>query len=254
VELNLVEIFASAQGEGPYAGCSTIFVRLGGCDLRCNWCDSPGTWSPTKQWRVEDPPGSGSFLKGDNPATIDDVTRALDRLDPGSVRFVSVTGGEPLLQPEAVLALGAAARRRISRLLLETHGLAVDSMLRVRDCVDVVSMDWKLARDVRWEDESRRTEFAKLHKDFLAIAHAACEVYVKLVVTSESETAEVVAVATEIARVDPEICLVLQPVTPIGRVRRSPTSDHLLVLQRACEARLRDVRIIPQTHRAYGAR
>ncbi|MCP5043510.1 MAG: 7-carboxy-7-deazaguanine synthase QueE [bacterium] len=253
MELNLVEIFASAQGEGPYVGCSTIFVRLGGCDLRCSWCDSPATWVPAKRWRAERAPGSGTFERADNPATLEDVARALAELGGERVRFVSLTGGEPLLQADAVVAIGEAVRALPARLLLETHGLAVDAMARVRDVVDVVSMDWKLARDAAWEDDAKPPEFANQHREFLAIANAASEVYVKTIVTAETQLSEVENVAAEIAQVNPAVCLVLQPVTPIGRVRASPGPEALLSMQRACEVQLRDVRVIPQTHRAYGA-
>ncbi|MGE4653124.1 MAG: 7-carboxy-7-deazaguanine synthase QueE, partial [Myxococcota bacterium] len=50
---NLVEVFSSIQGEGPHVGASTVFVRFGGCDLRCAWCDSPHTWLPSKRCRLE---------------------------------------------------------------------------------------------------------------------------------------------------------------------------------------------------------
>lgn len=256
MQLSLVEIFASAQGEGPYVGTSTIFVRLGGCDLRCSWCDSPGTWLPGKSWRLESRPGSGEFIEGANPACLDEVARALSRLNAAGHRFVSLTGGEPLLQAEAVFAMAELAREMGPRILLETHGLSVEAMKRVRSRVDVVSMDWKLGKDVRFAEAGRAAavpSFHERHEQFLATALEACEVYVKVVVTVETQAVELEIIAERIRGIDAKVPLILQPVTPMGKVRASPGADQMLPLMRACEQFLTDVRVIPQTHRVYGA-
>jgi 7-carboxy-7-deazaguanine synthase len=256
VDLNLVEIFASAQGEGPYVGASTIFVRLGGCDLRCSWCDSPGTWRPAKKWRLEPRPGTAEFVEQANPATLDQVSDALARLDASAYRFVSVTGGEPLLQATAVEAIGKMVRDLSPRFLLETHGLAVEAMRQVRSQVDVVSMDWKLAKDVRFADATIAAEtpsFHEQHEEFLVAALEACEVYVKVVVTAETQIAELEEIAKRIRNINAEVPLILQPVTPIGKIKTSPGAEQMLPLMRACERVLHDVRVIPQTHRVYGA-
>jgi organic radical activating enzyme len=149
------------------------------------------------------------------------------------------------------------------RLLLETHGLAVEALKRVRSQVDVVSMDWKLVRDVRFApaidavsattDSADTQSFHELHQGFLAAARETCEVYVKIVVTVETEVTELEAIAARIRDIDSEVPLILQPVTPIGRVRTSPGAEQMLTLMRACERILADVRVIPQTHRVYGA-
>ena len=78
---SLVEIFASIQGEGIYVGAPTMFVRFGGCDLRCRWCDSPTTWTATRQCRIERTPGGREFDWRDNPLTIDEIVDALRALE-----------------------------------------------------------------------------------------------------------------------------------------------------------------------------
>ncbi len=135
---NLVEIFSSVQGEGTHVGETTLFVRLGRCDLRCRWCDSPHTWSEAKECRIERSRGSGRFRWIPNPTALSDVVAAAEALDVAAHRFVSLTGGEPLLQPGAVHALASTLRARGPRILLETHGLAAEAMERVADVIDVV--------------------------------------------------------------------------------------------------------------------
>ena len=253
---NLVEVFSSAQGEGPWVGTSTLFVRLGGCDLRCRWCDSPGTWEPVAEGRIETARGTGRFRTVANPVETAEILKALEALDLDAHRFVAWTGGEPLLQPEVVAALGDALRDRPPRTYLETHGLAHEALARVIDRVDVVSMDWKLASDVRRASDPRQgpvADFHEVHERFLAVARAGAYVYVKIVVTEASTDAELDRAAAGIARVDPETPLVLQPVTPFGRVRERPSAERMLALAARLEATLRDVRVIPQTHPIYGA-
>lgn len=81
--LPVAEVFGpTLQGEGPHAGRLVQFVRLGGCNLACSWCDTPYTWDSTRfDLRVENPPT--------------DVADVLAGLVPG--RVTVLTGGEPLL-------------------------------------------------------------------------------------------------------------------------------------------------------------
>ena len=82
----ITEIFKSIQGEGTRAGLPLYFVRLTGCNLRCTWCDT-----------------AYAFHGG----TKQSIEQVLDRVDAlagngaNRVALVEITGGEPLLQPEA---------------------------------------------------------------------------------------------------------------------------------------------------------
>jgi len=253
---NFVELFSSVQGEGPHVGASTLFVRLGVCDLRCRWCDSPHTWRAADVCRIQLARGSSAFREIANPVPVAAIARAAEALDLARHAFVSLTGGEPLLQPEVVRALAEALRGRGPRIHLETHGLADEALARVVEVVDVVAMDWKLASDVRREGESFQdpsADFHDEHEAFLRVARRAPEVFVKIVITASSGDEEVLEAARRIARVDPQVLLVLQPVTPRGPVTERPSAAQLLALAAAAEAILPGVRVIPQTHPIYGA-
>jgi 7-carboxy-7-deazaguanine synthase len=186
---NLVEIFSSIQGEGTHVGAATLFVRFGGCDLRCRWCDSPHTWEPAPQCRIEVSRCSGEFETRANPVPVAEVIAAAESLDLAAHEFASLTGGEPLLQPEAAGEVARALRARGPRILLETHGLATDGLESVVADIDVVSMDWKLSSDVRRASDPRHgavESFHTEHEKFVAIARRAPELVVKLVITPAS--------------------------------------------------------------------
>jgi 7-carboxy-7-deazaguanine synthase len=96
----ITETFTSVQGEGAAAGRPCTFVRLARCNLRCVWCD-------TKY----------SFTGGDERA-LDDVLADVRARGP---RLVCVTGGEPLMQPEAVPLMQQLLDEGFE-VLLETSG------------------------------------------------------------------------------------------------------------------------------------
>lgn len=252
-EAHLVEIFASPQGEGPWVGTATVFVRFGGCDLRCAWCDSPTTWVQGRECRIEQEPGSARFRTLPNPVALAEVETALRELAPRGNGFVSLTGGEPLLQPTAVAAIAKRSRTLGLRTYLETHGLATEALAQVIHEVDVVAMDWKLGSDVARTSDAPSGAFGDHHAAFLRLAAEHSEVFVKLVLTANTLDDELDAMCEVIATCAPATLLVLQPVTPVGKAAVPASTERILAAQHRCARRLADVRVIPQTHRAYGA-
>ena len=77
-DLRITEIFLSLQGEANTVGRPTVFVRLTGCPLRCQYCDSEYAFS------------------GGTMMSLDDITQRVCEL---GVAHVTVTGGEPWLNP-----------------------------------------------------------------------------------------------------------------------------------------------------------
>ncbi len=98
--LRITEIFHSLQGESRTVGLPTVFVRLTGCPLRCEYCDTAYAFSGGERW------------------TLDDI---LDEVASYGARYVCVTGGEPLAQPNCwpLLARLCDAGYEVS---LETSG------------------------------------------------------------------------------------------------------------------------------------
>lgn len=255
VEANLVEIFASAQGEGPEVGRSTVFVRFGGCDLRCRWCDSPGTWRPVARCRVEQTAGRGDFVEHPNPVAIEWLVARIEPLAPRPSTWISLTGGEPLLQPEAIATLSHALARAGRRVYLETHGLHADALASCVESVELVSMDWKLASDVAYGPGVAKRpgrDFHDAHVAFLRVARRARRVYVKAVVTEATRDDEFDVMCESIASVSADVPLVIQPVTPRAGAARRPSAGRCLELLARAERLLSDVRVIPQTHPVYG--
>jgi organic radical activating enzyme len=250
-----MEIFASAQGEGPEVGRSTVFIRFGGCDLRCRWCDSPSSWRKSETCRIETSAGDANFSERPNPLPVSDVADLAVALAPKASTWMSLTGGEPLLQPEAASSLARLLASRGRRVYLETHGLHARALADCVDSIELVSMDWKLTSDVVWgpgKTAKRNDDFHDAHEAFLRIATRAAGVYVKVVLTPNTLDEELDEMIDRIVSVSDEIPLVLQPVTPMGGVDRRPEPGRLLAWLARAEKRLSNVRLIPQTHPISG--
>ncbi len=96
------EIFLSIQGESTYVGIPCTFIRLAGCNLACNWCDTTYARSAEEGYEFG----------------IDEIMAEVKKFKSW---LVEVTGGEPLLQPET----RELTRRLLAdgrTVLIETNG------------------------------------------------------------------------------------------------------------------------------------
>lgn len=98
--LRINEIFYSLQGETSTSGIPTVFVRLTGCPLRCSYCDT-----------------EYAFYEGERRALGD----ILQELEGYEIPYITVTGGEPLAQPDCLVLLKELCDRDY-RVSLETSG------------------------------------------------------------------------------------------------------------------------------------
>ena len=117
--MQVTEIFRSIQGESTYAGLPCIFVRLTGCNLRCTWCDTAYAFYDGTRMSLEDVLARIRELSG-GPASAPDAHMS-PPLEANEILLVELTGGEPLLQPDAV----ELARRLTAQgytVLVETSG------------------------------------------------------------------------------------------------------------------------------------
>ncbi|NLK26090.1 MAG: radical SAM protein [Euryarchaeota archaeon] len=118
--MNVVEIFYSLQGEGVLMGVPTTFVRFGGCNLDCTWCD-------TRYAR-----------EGGEEMSVDQI---LDRVESMNVPFICLTGGEPMLQ-EDIATLTRELLDGEHHVTIETNGTIPLEGLPISEDI-LISMDVK---------------------------------------------------------------------------------------------------------------
>lgn len=134
MNLRITEIFYSLQGEALTIGRPTVFIRLTGCPLRCQYCDT------------------AYAFKGGEIMSIDAILEQVASYQP---RHICVTGGEPLAQPNCIFLLSALcdAGYKVS---LETSG-----------ALDISKTDTRVSRvvDLKTPDsaESSRNYYQNMH-------------------------------------------------------------------------------------------
>ena len=142
--MRVTETFVSLQGEGLRQGMPCMFVRFAGCNLHCAWCDT--------RYSLNDSPGVGM--------TPEEIRRAV--LEAG-MRYVCITGGEPLLQKGDLVPLLAAMHEADVLVDIETNGtVPFDDVQEFASvCMDVKCPSSGEMSDLSLLDQLRPTDSVK---------------------------------------------------------------------------------------------
>lgn len=185
------EIFYSIQGEGILSGVPSVFVRTSGCNLRCNWCDTPyASWNP----------------EGNN-LTVDE---ALAQIHSHSSQHVVVTGGEPMIARD-IRALTARLREAGQHITIETAATVAPDGI----ACDLASLSPKLSNSTPDErlpaNWRKRHEELRLQPDVIRewIDHYPYQL--KFVVSAEEDLTEIDELLATLDRPIPRDKILLMP-------------------------------------------
>lgn len=230
----VAEIFFSYQGEGMYVGQPQVFVRFAGCNLRCNYCDTPH---------------SQRLASDQQFYSVAEITREALRLmkenrigaKNGAEMTVSLTGGEPLLYSQFLERLLPELKRKKFAVYLETNATLPAAYAVVSPWIDIVSADIKLPSscgEALWDE----------HAAFLK--KAGKKAFVKLVLTEHTTADEFERAVSVTARVSKHMPFVLQPATPVPGTRSVAPARLFSWASRARE-KLTRVHVLPQMHKIW---
>lgn len=218
------EIFGpTIQGEGAMAGAVTMFVRLGGCDYRCTWCDT---------MHAVDPTNAPAWRDMDALAVANEVARIAPQLPDGS--WVTISGGNPAIWQRELPELVEGLRARGYRINIETQGSVPNDAFTQAELVTI---------SPKGPTSGMSTDYAKLDR-CIAQANGGATAVLKFVIGNDDDF----VFAQETAARYPHVPVYVQPLTIGTPDDRSFPSFGELCDRVANTAALSEWRVIPQLH------
>ncbi|UCH12001.1 MAG: 7-carboxy-7-deazaguanine synthase QueE [Candidatus Omnitrophota bacterium] len=224
---DMLEIFSSIQGEGPYVGQRQIFIRFNNCNLNCNFCDVPKNIKSAKF----DVDGVVSKIKKINKKT--------------KHKAVSLTGGEPLLQTRFLKELLPKLGKFKFKIYLETNATLPENLKSILKYIDVISADIKLP------SVTKERPCWREHLDFIKIASNK-NIFVKTIVSKKLKIGDFKKAVSLLRKIDAKVPLVIQPA--MNRKKVLISTNRLHRLQRYALKFLKNVLVIPPTQKIIGVR
>lgn len=228
MKTHIGEVFSSIQGEGKLLGRRQVFIRFSGCNLDCNYCDTPT--SRNSEY--------GKYL------SVDELVREVNDLITPDFHSLSLTGGEPLLHADFIKEF---LENYPIDALIETNGSLPDELKKISNLIKFASVDIKLPEHDASYDWN--ILMGNELKSINLLMEEGINTYCKLVVLPSTEADTVAFIASKIAREVQnigELSLVIQPASPLSKWAEN--SDKLLEISQITGKYL-DVMVIPQIHK-----
>jgi len=222
------EIFSSIQGEGKLIGRRQVFVRFSGCNLQCNYCDTPQGLDPTK---------GSSFSE-------EQLFNSINNLITPDFHSVSLTGGEPLLHADFIKSF---LEKYDFDCLLETNGSLPDELEKIVELIKYASLDIKLPehRSTSNWDNLFKNELKSLN----LLIDKKTNIYCKIVVLPSTKVDAIKSIVSmiynEISDIS-RLSMVIQPSDPLDYWTEN--SKKLFEISEVVGEYL-DVLTIPQVHK-----
>lgn len=222
--IRISEIFGpTIQGEGALIGQPTVFVRTGGCDYRCSWCDT--LHAVDSQYRHEW-----------KPMSAEDIFSEIEKLSDGKPLMISLSGGNPAIQPLGpLIQLG---KPRGYRFALETQGSIAQNWFADLDVLTLSPKPPSSAMTTDWQ------KFDKC----LAAAQYNPDIAMKIVVFDEADY----LYAKDAAQKYPHLRLFLQPgndAPPPSKVNTDVLMERMRwLINKVSADKLFHATVLPQLH------
>ncbi|MCY3975898.1 MAG: 7-carboxy-7-deazaguanine synthase QueE [Thaumarchaeota archaeon] len=232
LKVRLFEIFTSLEGEGILYGTKTLFVRLAGCPFSCFYCDTMPAL-----------PSDSGIEYG-----IEEARKLIDSKLEHNTYKVNFTGGEPLMQHEAVIELAKHIQLKQIPTYLESSCFDFSKFVQLIPYMNYIKIEFK-TQDSQFVNQKNYVHILQNELMCLktSIDKNKCP-YIKILITSKtckSEFTKLLRSIFNINGINNISGFVLQPVHGTGK----PKLEKLLKFYDLVYAYYKEVRIIPQLHK-----
>ena len=236
MKVRIFEIFTSVEGEGILYGTKTLFVRLAGCPFTCFYCDTKESL----------PLDSGTEY------SIEDAKKLIDSNLKNQTYKVNFTGGDPLIQHQAVAELAKHIQEKNIPTYLESSCFDVDRFNHVLEFIDIVKIEFK-TKDSEFVEEKNYEKFiTQTIKCLESSVSAKKTTFIKIVVSSKTQLDDFKELTNQIFNTVSKNDIsgfIIQPTYGISE----PSLDLLLDLYDIVYPNYIDVKVVPQLHKFIGA-
>lgn len=236
MKVRLFEIFTSVEGEGILYGTKTLFVRLAGCPFTCFYCDT-----------VEALP-----MNSGTEYSLEEACKIINSKLQDKTYKVNFTGGDPLIQHEAVREMAKHVKSKNIPTYLESSCFDSAKFSEVLPFIDFVKIEFK-TKDSDFVDPKHYSILMENAFECLKTSVSLKKItYIKIVVSSKTDLLSfkelIKRILNTVSKTD-IAGFIIQPTYGVAE----PSLEQLLKFYDIVHPFYNEVRIIPQLHKLIGA-